>query len=214
MSTRKAVGIDLGTTFSAIAHIDAYGKPQIIPNADTERITPSVICFEGTNVIVGTAAKNNAVAEPEKIVDFVKREMGKPKDQFHRDFGGKIYSAEELSALIIKKLKADGEKYLDQPITDAVITVPAYFNDAERTATITAGQLAGLNVLQIVNEPTAAALAYGLDKLDEDQTVFVFDLGGCTFDVTIMRIADQRIEMLATNGDHRLGGKDDRKSVV
>jgi len=165
MSKRKAVGIDLGTTFSAIAHIDAYGKPQIIPNTETERITPSVIFFDGTNVIVGTVAKNNAVADPEKIVDFVKREMGKPKDDFHREFNGKIYSAEELSALIIKKLKSDAEKYLEQPVTDAVITVPAYFNDAERTSTITAGQLAGLNVLQIINEPTAAALAYGLDKL-------------------------------------------------
>ncbi|HET9801409.1 MAG TPA: Hsp70 family protein, partial [Chthoniobacterales bacterium] len=181
MSKRKVVGIDLGTTFSAIAHIDAYGKPQIIPNTETERITPSVVFFDGTNVIVGTVAKNNAVAEPEKIVDFVKREMGKPKEQFHRDFGGKTYSAEELSAVIIKKLKGDAEKYLEQPITDAVITVPAYFNDAERTSTITAGRLAGLNVLQIVNEPTAAALAYGLDKLDENQTVFVFDLGGGTF---------------------------------
>src|SRR3989440_10129486 len=157
MSTRKVVGIDLGTTFSAIAHIDTYGKPQIIPNSETERITSSVIFFDSTNVIVGTVAKNNAVAEPEKIVDFVKREMGKPKDQFHREFGDKIYSAEELSALIIKKLKGDAEKYLDQPITDAVLTVPAYCNDAERTATITAGQLAGLNVLQIINEPTAPA---------------------------------------------------------
>src|SRR5438105_10776965 len=208
MSTRKVVGIDLGTTFSAIAHIDAYGKPQIIPNTETERITASVIFFDGNNVIVGTVAKNNAVAEPEKIVDFVKREMGKPKDQFHREFGSKIYSAEELSALIIRKLKADAEKYLEEQVTDAVITVPAYFNAAERTATITAGQLAGLNVLQIINEPTAAALAYGLDKLNEDQTVFVFDLGGGTFDVTIMRIADHKIDMLATNGDHRLGGKD------
>jgi len=208
MSTRKVVGIDLGTTFSAMAHIDNYGKPQIIPNTETERITPSVIFFDGSNVIVGTVAKNNAVAEPEKIVDFVKREIGKPKEQFHREFNGKVYSAEELSALIIKKLKADAEKYLEQRVTDAVITVPAYFNDAERTATITSGQLAGLNVLQIINEPTAAALAYGLDKLDENQTVFVFDLGGGTFDTTIMRINDHKIEMIATNGDHRLGGKD------
>src|SRR5882757_2536168 len=208
MNERKAVGIDLGTTFSAVAHIDAYGKPQIIPNTESERITPSVILFDGSNVIVGTTAKNNAVAEPEKIVDFVKREMGKPKEQFHREFGGKVYSAEELSALILKKLKLDAEKYLKQPITDAVITVPAYFNDAERTATITAGQLAGFNVLQIINEPTAAAVAYGLDKLEQDQTVFVFDLGGGTFDVTIMRIEGHQIRMLATNGDHRLGGKD------
>ena len=208
MSPRKAIGIDLGTTFCAVAHIDAYGKPQIIPNSESERITPSVILFDGGNVSVGTVAKNNSVAEPERIADFVKREMGKPKDQFHRQFGDRMYSAEELSALILTKLKADAEKYLREPVTDAVITVPAYFNDAERTATITAGQLAGLNVLQIINEPTAAAVAYGLDKLDEDQTVFVFDLGGGTFDVTIMRIEGHKIEMLATNGDHRLGGKD------
>src|SRR3989440_5543598 len=207
MNQRKAVGIDLGTTFSAVAHIDPYGKPQIIPNSESERITPSVILFDGSNVIVGTTAKNNAVAEPEKIVDFVKREMGKPKEQFHREFSGKIYSAEELSALILKKLKLDAEKYLKEPITDAVITVPAYFNDAERTATITAGQLAGFNVLQIINEPTAAALAYGLDKLNEDQTVFVFDLGGGTFDVTIMRIQGQHINIIARHGDHRLGSK-------
>jgi molecular chaperone DnaK (HSP70) len=134
--------------------------------------------------------------------------MGKPREQFQREFNGKVYSAEELSGLILRKLKADAEKYLKEPVTDAVITVPAYFNDAERTATITAGQLAGLNVLQIINEPTAAAVAYGLDKLDEDQTVFVFDLGGGTFDVTIMRIEGHGIQMLATNGDHRLGGKD------
>src|SRR5437762_12946161 len=208
MNERKAVGIDLGTTFSAVAHIDAYGKPHIIPNTESERITPSVILFDSTNVIVGTLAKNNSVAEPEKIVDFVKREMGKPKEQFHREFDGKVYSAEELSALIVKKLKADAEKYLKEPVTDAVITVPAYFNDAERTATITAGQLAGLNVLQIINEPTAAALAYGLDKLNEDHTVFVFDLGGGTFDVTIMRIDSHKINIIATNGEHRLGGKD------
>src|SRR5947207_3905711 len=208
MSQRKAIGIDLGTTFCAVSHIDAYGKPQIIPNAENERITPSVILFDGTNVSVGTLAKNNSVAEAEKIVDFVKREMGKPKDQFNREFDGRMYSAEELSALILKKLKADAEKYLREPVTDAVITVPAYFNDAEGTATITAGQLAGLNVLQLVNEPTAAALAYGLDKLDENQTVFVFDLGGGTFDVTIMQIEGHKLTIVATNGDHRLGGKD------
>ncbi|MFL6530558.1 MAG: Hsp70 family protein, partial [Chthoniobacterales bacterium] len=208
MSHRKAIGIDLGTTFSAVAHIDTYGKPQIIPNAESERITPSVILFETDSAVVGTLAKNSAVAEPEHIVDFVKREMGKPRDQFSRELNGKSYSAEELSALIVKKLKNDAEKFLKEEVTDAVITVPAYFNDAERTATITAGQLAGLNILQIINEPTAAAVAYGLDKLDEDQTIFVFDLGGGTFDVTIMRIAGHKMTMLATNGDHRLGGKD------
>jgi molecular chaperone DnaK len=207
-TNRKAVGIDLGTTFCAIAHIDAYGKPQIIPNAESERITPSVILFDGTNAVVGTIAKQNAVAEPDKIVDFVKREMGKSKAQFSRTFGGKVYSAEELSAIILRKLKGDAEKYLGELVTDAVITVPAYFNDAERTATLHAGQLSGFNVLQIINEPTSAALAYGLDKLDQDQTVFVFDLGGGTFDVTIMRIEGHHIRMVASNGDHRLGGKD------
>ncbi len=205
---RKAVGIDLGTTFCAVAHIDAYGKPQIIPNTENERITPSVILFDGTNAVVGTIAKQNAVAEPDKIVDFVKREMGKSKSQFSRTFGGKVYSAEELSAIILRKLKNDAEKYLGEAVSDAVITVPAYFNDAERSATLVAGQLAGFNVLQIINEPTSAALAYGLDKLDQNQTVFVFDLGGGTFDVTIMRIEDHHIRMLASNGDHRLGGKD------
>lgn len=205
---RKSVGIDLGTTFSVVAHIDTYGKPQIIPNSENERLTPSVILFDDHHAIVGAIAKQNTVAEPEKIVDFVKREMGKSKTEFHREFGGKVYSAEELSAIIITKLKNDAEKYLGQTVTDAVITVPAYFNDAERTATLHAGQLAGLNVLQIINEPTAAALAYGLDKLDSNQTVFVFDLGGGTFDVTIMRIENHHIKMLASNGDHRLGGKD------
>jgi molecular chaperone DnaK len=205
---RKAVGIDLGTTFCVVAHIDAYGKPQIIPNSENERITPSVILFDGNNVTVGTVAKQNAVAEPEKIVDFVKREMGKSKSQFSRTFDGKTYSAEELSSLILRKLKRDAEAYLGEEVTDAVITVPAYFTDAERTATLQAGQLAGMHVLQIINEPTAAAITYGLDKLDQDQTVFVFDLGGGTFDVTIMRIEAGHIRMLASNGDHCLGGKD------
>src|SRR3954465_11425643 len=141
--SRKAVGIDLGTTFCAVAHIDAYGKPQIIPNAESERITPSVILFDGTNAIVGTLAKQNAVAEPEKIVDFVKREMGKSKSQFHREFCSRIYSAEELAALTIKNTKNGAERYLGETVTDAVIPVPAYFNDAERTATLHAGQLAG-----------------------------------------------------------------------
>jgi molecular chaperone DnaK len=205
---RKIVGIDLGTTYSAVAHIDQFGKPQIIPNAENERITPSVILVDGLSAIVGTIALQNAVAEPEKIVDFVKREMGKSVTQFHRAFGDVKYTAEQLSALILKKLKEDAEKYLHERVTDAVITVPAYFNDAERTATILAGQLAGLNVLRILNEPTAAALAYGLDQSVEKETVMVFDLGGGTFDVTIMRIERNHLQMVASHGDHRLGGKD------
>src|SRR5258708_35341107 len=154
---RKAVGMDLGPAFCPLARMDAYGKPQIIPNSESERITPSVILFDGTNALVGTMAKQNAVAEPEKIVDFVKREMGKSKAQFHREFNGKIYSAEELSALIIKKLKNDAEKYLGEKLTDAVITAPAYFSDAERTATLHAGQLAGVNVWPGITAPAVAA---------------------------------------------------------
>ena len=205
---RKAVGIDLGTTFSAISHVDENGRTQIIPNAESERITPSVILFDGSTAIVGSTAKQNAVAEPEQIVDFIKREIGKSKIEFNRAFGGKLWSAEELSALILRKLKQDAEKHLGCPITDAVITVPAYFSDVERTATMHAGQLAGLEVLQILNEPTAAALAYGIDKHHGNETVFVFDLGGGTFDVTIMKISEHHIQMLGSNGDHRLGGKD------
>lgn len=205
---RKAVGIDLGTTFSAMCHLDETGRTQIIPNAESERITPSVILFDGNTAIVGSAAKQNAVAEPEKIVDFIKREMGKSKIEFNREFGGKLWSAEELSALILRKMKKDGEKFLGEAITDAVITVPAYFSDVERTATMHAGQLAGFEVLQILNEPTAAALAYGIDKHQGNETVFVFDLGGGTFDVTIMKISEHHIQMLGSNGDHRLGGKD------
>ena len=213
-SKRVAVGIDLGTTYSALAHVDDYGKAAIVPNAESERITPSVILFDGNNAIVGTIAKQSAVAEPENVVQYIKREMGRPGEAYRKEFAGTVYSAEELSAMIIKKLKRDAERYVDKEITDAVITVPAYFTDAQRTATLHAGQIAGFNVLSIINEPTAAALAYGLDRLHSNETVFVFDLGGGTFDVTIMRIKDQGIEMLATNGDGYLGGKDwDQKLI-
>jgi len=205
---RLAVGIDLGTTYSAIAYVDQHGRQSLIPNSENERLTPSVILFDGQHAVVGSVARQNAVAEPEKIVDFVKREMGKSKAQFHREFDGRKYSAEELSALILKKLRNDAEKFLGRAITDAVITVPAYFNDAERTATVQAGKLAGLNVIGVINEPTAAALAYGFRQLEGKKTVLVFDLGGGTLDVTIMDIADNQIRMLASNGDHRLGGKD------
>ena len=207
----KVVGIDLGTTFSAIAHVNEHAQEEIIPNAESERITPSVIMFEDDVVTVGKIAKQNASAVPENIVEFVKREMGKPKgmseNEYSREFD-KEYSAEELSALILQKLKQDAEAHLNEEVTDAVITVPAYFRDAERQATRIAGEIAGLNVLQVVNEPTAAALAYGIDQHGSDQTVFVFDLGGGTFDVTIMKVSGSKLEMIATNGDHNLGGKD------
>ena len=211
----KVVGIDLGTTFSVIAHVNEHAQVEIIPNAETERITPSVIMFEDDLVTVGQIAKQNAVAVPEQIVEFVKREMGKPKTEFSGEFDGKAYSAEELSALILRKLKQDAEAHLGTEITDAVIAVPAYFRDAEREATRNAGKIAGLNVLQVMNEPTAAALAYGIDLHEAERNVFVFDLGGGTFDVTIMRVSGSKLEMLATNGDHRLGGKDwDDKIIV
>ncbi|MDE0018560.1 MAG: Hsp70 family protein [Candidatus Poribacteria bacterium] len=204
----KVVGIDLGTTFSAIAHIDEHGEPEIIPNVENDRMTPSVVMFEEDLVTVGKIAKQNARAVPEQIVEFAKREMGKSKETFFRTFDDKNYSPEELSALVLTKLKQDAEAYLNTEVTDAVITVPAYFRDAEREATRNAGKIAGLNVLQVLNEPTAAALAYGMDQLGTDQNVFVFDLGGGTFDVTLMRVSQSTIQMLATNGDHRLGGKD------
>ncbi len=204
----KVVGIDLGTTFSAIAHVDEYGQPEIIPNAESDRITPSVVMFEDDLVTIGKIAKQNARAVPEQIVEFAKREIGKSRETFFRTFNDKNYSPEELSALILTKLKQDAEAYLNTEVTDAVITVPAYFRDAEREATRNAGKIAGLNILQILNEPTAAALAYGIDQLGTEQNVFVFDLGGGTFDVTIMKVSESTIQMLATNGDHRLGGKD------
>ena len=204
----KVVGIDLGTTFSVIAHVNEHGQAEIIPNLESERITPSVVMFEDNLVTVGKIAKQNARAVPEQIVEFIKREMGKSKLEFFRTFDEKDYSPEELSAVILTKLKQDAETYLGEEITDAVVTVPAYFHDAEREATRNAGRIAGLNVLQVLNEPTAAALAYGMDQLGSNQNVFVFDLGGGTFDVTIMSVSESEIQMLATNGDHRLGGKD------
>ena len=204
----KVVGIDLGTTFSAIAHVNEHGKPEILPNSDSDRITPSAILFEDDVIAVGKTARQQAKAVPDQVVEFVKREMGQSREEYYREFSGKKYSADELSALILKKLKQDAEAALNEEVTDAVITVPAYFHDAEREATRNAGRIAGLNVLQLLNEPTAAALAYGIDKLGRDQRVFVFDLGGGTFDVTLMQVTGSTIRMIQTNGDHRLGGKD------
>ena len=204
----KVVGIDLGTTFSAIAHVNEHARPEIIPNDENDRMTPSVIMFDEDCETVGKIAKQNARATPETVVEFVKREMGRSKEDFFREFGGQEYSAEELSARILKKLKQDAEAHLKTEVTDAVITVPAYFKEAEREATRNAGTIAGLKVLQVLNEPTAAALAYGIDQLGSDQNVFVFDLGGGTFDVTVMKVSGAAIRMVATNGDHRLGGKD------
>ena len=201
----RAVGIDLGTTNSAIAVLEG-GEPTIIPNAEGSRTTPSVVAFSKTGeVLVGEIAKRQAVTNVDRTISSVKRHMG---TDWTTEIDGKKYTAQEISARVLMKLKADAEAYLGEPVTEAVITVPAYFNDAQRQATKDAGQIAGLKVERIVNEPTAAALAYGLEKGKEDELILVFDLGGGTFDVSIIDIGDGVIEVLATNGDTHLGGDD------
>lgn len=199
-------GIDLGTTYSAIAYMDEHGKPAVIPNSDNDRITPSVVLFEDDEVIVGKVAKQNAVVDPESVVQFIKREMGQP--DWKKELGGAVQTPESLSGLILKRIVQDAADYLDERIRHIVVTVPAYFGDTERKATRDAGEIAGLNVIGILNEPTAAALAYGLDNLEKDQTVMVYDLGGGTFDVTVLKIAGGNVEVLATDGEVQLGGKD------
>ncbi|MDP2305314.1 MAG: Hsp70 family protein [Pseudomonadota bacterium] len=204
--TTRAVGIDLGTTFSAIAHVNKYGVPEILHNAEGERITPSVVLFEGEEVIIGTYAKQSAVAYPEQVVEFIKRHMG--DEDFTFEYRGEVYTPERLSGFILAKLKHDAELRLGHRIDQAVITVPAYFGDKQRRATIRAGEYAGLRVLSLLNEPTAAAFAYGLANPDEKKRLLVFDLGGGTFDVSIVKIDGRDITVLATTGDHQLGGKD------
>ena len=201
----KAVGIDLGTTNSVVSVLEA-GEPVVIPNAEGGRTTPSVVGFSKTGeVLVGEVAKRQAITNPDRTVRSVKRHMG---TNWTVDIDGKKYKAQEISARILGKLKRDAEAYLGDTVTQAVITVPAYFDDAQRTATQEAGTIAGLEVLRIINEPTAAALAYGLDKEDSDRTVLVFDLGGGTFDVSILEIGDGVFEVKATSGNTKLGGDD------
>ncbi|REK12489.1 MAG: molecular chaperone DnaK [Actinobacteria bacterium] len=199
----KAVGIDLGTTNSVISVLDG-GDPTVIANAEGGRTTPSVVSFKDDEVLVGEAAKRQAITNPDHTVRSVKRHMG---TDWSIDISGKTYTAQEISARILMKLKRDAESFLGDKVTDAVITVPAYFNDSQRQATKEAGQIAGLNVLRIINEPTAASLAYGLDKA-EDETILVFDLGGGTFDVSVLEIGDGVFEVKATSGDTKLGGDD------
>jgi len=205
MST-GAVGIDLGTTFSAIAHVNQHGVPEILPNAEGDRITPSVILFEDDDVIVGNYAKQAAVVYPEQVVEFVKRHMGETDYSF--GYRGKSYDPEQLSSYILAKLKHDAELRLGHRVDQAVITVPAYFNDVQRRATMRAGELAGLKVLKLINEPTAAAFAYGLNNAGKNIRVMVYDLGGGTFDVTLVDIEGTEINVVGTDGDHKLGGKD------
>ncbi len=229
----KILGIDLGTTNSAMAVLEG-GQPTIIVNAEGERTTPSVIGFRADgDRIVGKAAKNQAVTNPTNTVFSIKRFMGRKYSEVTSELktvpykvkegqggravveiDGEDFTPEQISAMTLSKMKADAEKYLGEPVTDAVITVPAYFNDAQRQATKDAGKIAGLNVQRIVNEPTAAALAYGLDKKDIDQKVLVFDLGGGTFDVSLLDLTDGVVEVLATNGDNHLGGDDWDQRVI
>ncbi|ADV61630.1 Heat shock protein 70 [Isosphaera pallida ATCC 43644] len=204
------VGIDLGTTNSLVAALNAYGRPEVLPNPEGARLTPSVISFAGPTPVVGQEAKELAKLGQEEIASFFKPFMGNP--QFRLTFHGKCYDATDLSALILRKLKEDAEAFLGETVDRAVITVPAYFAEPQRAATLAAGRAAGLEVLRIINEPTAAALAYGLQKTQADETVLIYDLGGGTFDVTVARITPREIAVLSTAGDHDLGGKnwDDR----
>ena len=201
------IGIDLGTTYSTVAYVNELGQPEILTNRDGERLTPSVVMFQDEEPLVGKMAKHSAAMAPDDVVQFVKRFMG-DSAWIHYTQTGEAFRPEEVSALILKRLKEDAEYTLGKTVTDAVITVPAYFDDARRKATRDAGQLAGLNVCRLLNEPTAAALAYGLQQDKSDATLLVYDLGGGTFDVTIMRIAGGEFDVLATGGDRNLGGYD------
>ncbi|MEY4130381.1 MAG: molecular chaperone DnaK [Actinomycetota bacterium] len=207
----KAVGIDLGTTNSVVSVLEA-GDPVVIPNAEGSRTTPSVVAFaKNGEVLVGEVAKRQSITNPDRTIRSVKRHMG---TNWTIDIDGKAYTAQEISARTLMKLKRDAEAYLGDTVTQAVITVPAYFDDAQRTATKEAGQIAGLEVLRIINEPTAAALAYGLDKETNDQTILVFDLGGGTFDVSVLEIGDGVFEVKSTHGDTNLGGDDWDQRII
>ena len=206
----KIIGIDLGTTNSCVAVFEG-GEPKVIPNPEGARTTPSVVAFSKSGErMVGQVAKRQSITNPDRTVSSIKREMG---SNYKVSIEGKQYTPQEISAMVLQKLKADAEAFLGEPVTEAVITVPAYFKDAQRQATKDAGKIAGLDVKRIINEPTAAALAYGMDK-ENDQTIMVFDLGGGTFDVSILEISDGVFEVLATAGDNRLGGDDFDQRVI
>lgn len=206
----KIIGIDLGTTNSCVAVMEG-GKPTVITNQEGQRTTPSIVAFtKNGERLIGDSAKRQAVTNADKTISSIKREMGK---DYHVNIDGKSFSPQQISAMILQKLKADAENYLGEKVTEAVITVPAYFNDAQRQATKDAGKIAGLDVKRIINEPTAAALAYGLDN-EKEQKILVYDLGGGTFDVSIIEIGDGVIEVLATNGDTRLGGDDFDNKII
>lgn len=203
---KRIFGIDLGTTYSSIAYVDEYGKSVILPNAENQRVTPSVVFFDGDSIVVGEVAKECSKLYPNEVVSFIKRSMGEPDYIF--EYKGKSYRPEEISSFILRKVVQDAEAALGEKITDAVITCPAYFGINEREATRVAGEIAGLNVRQIINEPTAAAIAYGAAEPSEKKVVLVYDLGGGTFDITMIEIRIDSIEVICTGGDHNLGGKD------
>jgi molecular chaperone DnaK len=205
----KIIGIDLGTTNSCVAVLEG-GEPKVIPNPEGNRTTPSVVAFKGEDELVGETAKRQAVTNVANTISSIKRKMGTSEKV---SANGKEYTPEEISAKILGKLKADAESYLGEKVTSAVITVPAYFNDAQRQATKNAGKIAGLNVERIINEPTAAALAYGLDKQNKTETILVYDLGGGTFDVSILELGDGVFEVKSTSGNNHLGGDDFDKRV-
>src|SRR5918911_756759 len=228
----KTIGIDLGTTNSCMAVLEG-GEPTVIPNAEGGRTTPSVVAFKDDQRLVGVPARRQQVTNPQNTIFSIKRFMGRKWDEVSEEMtivpyevvkgqngdarvkaAGKEYAPPEISAMILQKLKADAEAYLGETVTDAVITVPAYFNNAQREATKDAGKIAGLNVLRIINEPTAASLAYGLDKEGSDQTILVFDLGGGTFDVSVLELGEGVFEVKATNGDNHLGGDNFDKAIV
>jgi molecular chaperone DnaK (HSP70) len=204
--SKRIFGIDLGTTYSSISYVDEYGKAVIIPNSENERTTPSVVFFDEGSIVVGDVAKESAKLYPNDVVSFVKRSMGEPNFIFVHN--AEEYRAEEISAYILKKLAQDAEQFLGEKVTDVVITCPAYFGINEREATRKAGEIAGFNVRQIINEPTAAAIAYGSLDTTDDRVVLVYDLGGGTFDVTMIDIKKDAVEVICTGGDHHLGGKD------
>ncbi|MGV8026693.1 MAG: Hsp70 family protein [Anaerolineaceae bacterium] len=214
MEKQLAVGIDLGTTFSSIAIINENNEAEIIPNSEGGRLTPSVVFFDNNISVVGEIAKDNSELYPERIIKFVKREMGNPAWFYKHE--EKRLTPTDISALILRKLKIDAELYIGQKIRYAVITVPAYFDDSRRRATIDAGSMAGFEVLQLINEPTAAAIAFGINQAEKDETVLVYDLGGGTFDVTLLKLSDKgnKIEILASEGDHQLGGKDFDDAII
>lgn len=210
----KYIGIDLGTTFSCMAYINEEGQPVVIPNGEGKNTTPSTVLFDGTSTIVGEEAKNQSIIDPQNFEQFVKRHMGE-RDYLFSTEDGEKYSPEAISAIILAKMKADAEQHLGEPIEGAVITVPAYFNEAQRKSTMDAGKIAGLNVLAIINEPTAAALAFGIAKgTEKEQTIMVYDLGGGTFDVTVLKFDAENITVLGTAGDRKLGGYDFDERII